>query len=46
MDEQSHYKQDKTITRQSIKTSNVISSMSSVVQRSLKKETSTLEEIV
>ncbi|GJZ99427.1 retrovirus-related pol polyprotein from transposon TNT 1-94 [Tanacetum coccineum] len=44
MNDQSHYKQDKTITRQSIK-SNVISSMSSVVQRSLKKETSTLGEI-
>ncbi|GJR06445.1 RNA-directed DNA polymerase, eukaryota [Tanacetum coccineum] len=45
MNDQSHYKQDKTITSQS-KTSNVISSMSSVVQRSLKKETSTLGEIV
>ncbi|GKB26786.1 hypothetical protein Tco_0866187 [Tanacetum coccineum] len=45
MNEQSHYKQDKTKTRQSIQ-SKVISSTSLVVQRSLKKETSTFGEIV
>ncbi|GJZ16560.1 hypothetical protein Tco_0552237 [Tanacetum coccineum] len=60
MNEQSHYKQDKTKTRQSInvkshifnvrgdndKTKQTPTRMSSVVQRSLKKETSTLGEIV
>ncbi|GJU91814.1 hypothetical protein Tco_1304237, partial [Tanacetum coccineum] len=60
MDEQSHYKQDKTITRQSInvkshifnvrgdndKSKQTPTRMSSVVRRSLKKETSTLGEIV
>ncbi|GJR27339.1 retrovirus-related pol polyprotein from transposon TNT 1-94 [Tanacetum coccineum] len=60
MNEQSHYKQDKTKTRQSInvkshifnvrgdndKTKQTPTRMSSVVRRSLKKETSTLGEIV
>ncbi|GJY86084.1 hypothetical protein Tco_0500110 [Tanacetum coccineum] len=60
MNEQSHYKQDKTKTRQSInvkshifnvredndKSKQTPTRMSSVVRRSLKKETSTLGEIV
>ncbi|GJY20479.1 hypothetical protein Tco_0393045 [Tanacetum coccineum] len=60
MDEQSHYKQDQTKTRQSInakshifnvredndKSKQTPTRMSSVVRRSLKKETSTLGEIV
>ncbi|GJX89976.1 hypothetical protein Tco_0343302 [Tanacetum coccineum] len=60
MNEQSHYKQDQTKTRQSInvkshifnvredndKSKQTPTRMSSVVQRSLKKETSTLGEIV
>ncbi|GJR65294.1 hypothetical protein Tco_0011359 [Tanacetum coccineum] len=60
MNEQSHYKQDKTKTRQSInvksyifnvrgdndKTKQTPTRMLSVVRRSLKKETSTLGEIV
>ncbi|GKA90115.1 hypothetical protein Tco_0811927 [Tanacetum coccineum] len=60
MNDQSHYKQDKTKTRQSInfkshifnvrgdndKSKQTPTRMSSVVQRSLKKETSTLGEIV
>ncbi|GJX30521.1 hypothetical protein Tco_0238600 [Tanacetum coccineum] len=60
MNEQSHYKQDKTKTRQSInvkshifnvrgdndKSKQTPTRMSSVVQRSSKKETSTLGEIV
>ncbi|GJW45499.1 hypothetical protein Tco_0077145 [Tanacetum coccineum] len=60
MNEQSHYKQDKTKTRQSINVKSHIfnvrgdndkakqtpTRMSSVVRRSLKKETSTLGEIV
>ncbi|GJT12054.1 hypothetical protein Tco_0859096 [Tanacetum coccineum] len=60
MNEQSHYKQDQTKTRQSInvkshifnvredndKSKQTPSRMSSVVRRSLKKETSTLGEIV
>ncbi|GKA93533.1 hypothetical protein Tco_0815519 [Tanacetum coccineum] len=60
MNEQSHYKQDKTKTRQSInvkshifnvrgdndKTKQTPTRMSSMVRRSLKKETSTLGEIV
>ncbi|GKB84620.1 retrovirus-related pol polyprotein from transposon TNT 1-94 [Tanacetum coccineum] len=60
MNEQSHYKQNKTKTRQSInvkshifnvegdndKTKQTPTRMLSVVQRSLKKETSTLGEIV
>ncbi|GKA41708.1 hypothetical protein Tco_0734368 [Tanacetum coccineum] len=60
MNDQSHYKQDKTKTRQSInvkshifnvrgdndKSKQTPTRMSSVVRRSLKKETSTLGEIV
>ncbi|GJV02531.1 hypothetical protein Tco_1336100 [Tanacetum coccineum] len=60
MNEQSHYKQDMTKTRQSInvkshifnvrgdndKSKQTPTRMSTVVQRSLKKETSTLGEIV
>ncbi|GKE12713.1 hypothetical protein Tco_1416264, partial [Tanacetum coccineum] len=60
MNDQSHYKQDKTKTRQSInvkshifnvrgdndKSNQTPTRMSLVVQRSLKKETSTLGEIV
>ncbi|GJV32070.1 hypothetical protein Tco_1392470 [Tanacetum coccineum] len=60
MNEQSHYKQDKTKTRQSInvkshifnikgdndKSKQTPTRMSSVVRRSLKKEASTLGEIV